>query len=427
MSDRIQVVNSPQEIADAARQLREVMQQQEISPQVVLDVFDQWADALDDRELREVPGVTFLRLWLRRGNLEPVVVRELGPGSLNGEWQQEGRAKLRAFPLGVVGHWPAGNVEIQPILSLTCALLGGNACLVRVPSRLVSITQRVMEKLRDVDQTRLLLDRIVMATFDHSRTDLHEAMAKVVDGAMIWGGAEAVSQVRGLPFPHWARVAVFGPRLSAAAMDAETWGNRAERSSWCRRIARDVWQFDQQACSSPQALFLERNHLERDHERGAECDPVKFAEDLKQAFQEENEHHPRRQIETALTSAICLARASWLLGDAANRALFPSSPDWTILLGTGADMPSPTQGRTLSVRVVDDLLKVIAKFDGTLQTLGLGVRDAHREQELAQAAGRNGVDRIVKLGRMHVFSSPWDGMELIRPMVRLVRHVGSQD
>jgi hypothetical protein len=33
----------------------------------------------------------------------------------------------------------------------------------------------------------------------------------------------------------------------------------------------------------------------------------------------------------------------------------------------------------------------------------------------------------VKLGRMHDFSSPWDGTELIRPMVRLVRHVRSQD
>jgi hypothetical protein len=201
-------------------------------------------------------------------------------------------------------------------------------------------------------------------------------------------------------------------------MDAETWQNRAERPSWCRRIARDVWQFDQQACSSPQALFLER---------GAGCDPDEFVEDLRQAFQEENRHHPRRQIEPALTSAICLARASWLLANVGNRALFPTSPDWTILLGTDAEMPTPTQGRTLSVLVVDDLLKVISKFDGSLQTLGLGVRDAQKEERLAQAAGRRGVDRIVKLGRMHVFGSPWDGTELIRPMVRLVRHVVSQD
>jgi acyl-CoA reductase-like NAD-dependent aldehyde dehydrogenase len=414
MSDLIQSMDSPQTIAGAARQLREIARQKAIAPQAVLEVFDQWAAALDDRGGHEAPGMTFLRLWLRRGNLEPVVLRELGANSLNGEWREDGRARLRAFPLGVVGHWPAGNVAIQPILSLTCALLGGNTCLVRVPSRLVSITRQVMDKLQEADRSGGLIERVAMISFDHARMDLHEAMAQAVDGAMIWGGADAVMQVRRLPFPHWARVLVFGPRVSAAIMDAETWGDRTERSSWCRRIARDVWQFDQQACSSPQTLFLER---------GAGCDPSEFVEDLRQAFQTENRQHPRRQIEPALTSAICLVRASWLLGNAGNRAVFPASPDWTILLGTGEEMPTPTQGRTLSVLVVDDLLKVISKFDGTLQTLGLGIRDVQKEEKLALAAGRHGVDRIVKLGRMHVFSSPWDGTELVRPMVRLVRHV----
>jgi len=418
MGDLIQAVDSPREITGAAQRLREIAQRKEIAPQAVLELFEQWAAALNDRELHDVPGVTFLRLWLRRGNLEPLLLRELGPSSLSGGWWEDGRARLRAFPLGVVGHWPAGNIEIQPILSLTCALLGGNCCLVRVPSGLVSVTRRVIEKLQEVDRNGLLSERICVISFDHSRMDLHESMAQAVDGAIVWGGAEAVSQVRRLQFPHWARVLVFGPRLSAAAMDATTWGDQKERSSWCRRIARDVWQFDQQACSSPQALFLER---------GAGGDPSEFVEHLREAFHQENQQHPRQEIETALTSAICLARASWLLDSVANRALFPVSPDWTILLGTGTQMPNPTQGRTLSVLVVDDLLQVISKFDGTLQTLGLGIGDAQREETLARAAGRNGVDRIVKLGRMHVFGSPWDGMELIRPMVRLVRHVPSQD
>jgi hypothetical protein len=417
MSDLIHAVDSPQEIACAARRLRETAQRELIPPQAVLEVFEQWSEALQAREF-EIPGLAFLRLWLRRGNLEPILLRELGPNALSGGWLDDGRAKLRTFPLGVVGHWPAGNIEIQPILSMTCALLGGNGCLVRVPSGLVEITRRVMDKLQEVDRSGSLTERIFMASFDHSRMNLHEAMAQAVDGAMIWGGAEAVSQVRGLAFPHWARVVVFGPRLSAAAMDAESWGDRAERSSWCRRIARDVWQFDQQACSSPQALFLER---------GAGCDPGEFVEDLRRAFQEENRHHPRLQIEPALTAAICLARASWLLDNVENSARFPASPDWTVLLGESEEMPNPTQGRTLNVLVVDDLVKVISRFDGALQTLGLGIRDAQREEMLAQAAGRSGVDRIVKLGRMHVFSSPWDGTELIRPMVRLVRHVQSQE
>jgi hypothetical protein len=410
----IHAAGSPQEITTAAGRLRVSVQAREITPQEVLEIFERWSNALNDRRLRELPGLPFLRLWLRRGNLEPLLLRELGPDSLPGGWSQEGRSRVRAFPLGVIGHWPAANIEIQPILSLTCALLGGNACLVRVPRSLVEVTRSLMAKLQEADREGLLIGRICMVSFDPERLDLQESMAQSVDGAMIWGGEDTVSQLRRLQFPYWARVMVFGPRISAAAMDAQTWGDASERTSWCRRIARDVWQFDQQACSSPQALFLER---------GNGCDPKEFVADLKVAFMEENRAHPRKQIEPSVTSAICLARASWLLRGNGNSAEFPASPDWTILLGSGSDLPAPTQGRTLHVLLVDDLLQVVSKFDPTLQTLGLGIREPHREEALARLAGQRGVDRVVKLGRMHVFGSPWDGMELIRPMVRLVRHV----
>ena len=127
-----------------------------------------------------------------------------------------------------------------------------------------------------------------------------------------------------------------------------------------------------------------------------------------------------------MTSAICLARASWLLGDITHAASFPATPDWTILLGSGTGIPKPAQGRTLNILLVDDLLDAISKFDGNVQTLGLAISDSGKEEALAKAAGRRGVDRIVKLGRMHVFGSPWDGVDLIRPMVRVVRHVPSR-
>ena len=128
-----------------------------------------------------------------------------------------------------------------------------------------------------------------------------------------------------------------------------------------------------------------------------------------------------------MTSAICQARASWLLNDPAHQAVFPSGPDWTLLFGTGLDLPQPTQGKTLTVLEVDNLADPISKFDGNVQTLGLGMADPEKERALALLAGRKGVDRIVKLGRMHVFFPPWDGVDLIRPMVRMVRHVGSTD
>jgi len=411
-------VISSAEIADAAARLRQVVFHEDISPNDVMIIFDSWARSLDARELDDVPGIVFLRMWLRRGTLEPIITRELGSNGLHGGWSEYGRAKCKAFPLGVVGHWPAGNVDIQPILSMTCALLGGNASLVRIPSGLVDLTQCLMEKLVQSDPGKVLTRRISMTTFEHGRQDLHEAMAKAVDGAMIWGGEEAVLQIRALPFPHWVRVAVFGPRISVAAMDVGAWGNPNERQSWCRRIARDVWQFDQQACSSPQVLFLER---------GTGQSTAQFLPFLRQAFETENVAHPRLTIPAALTSAIYQARASWLLKDTAHKAFFPKGPDWTLLVGSGSDLPQPIQGRTLIVLEVDNLFDTVLKFDGNVQTLGLGMADPEKERKLAWLAGKRGVDRIVKLGRMHVFVPPWDGVDLIRPMVRMVRHVSSTD
>jgi hypothetical protein len=418
MTELTHTVHSPAEISAAAAKLRQAVSETELSPNDVMTIFDSWAKSLDARELDDLPGIPFLRMWLRRGTLEPIITRELGANGLHGGWTEYGRAKCKAFPLGVVGHWPAGNVEIQPILSMTCGLLGGNAALVRIPTGLVDLTQRLMGKLVQSDPGELLTRRIFMAAFEHDRQDLQEAMAQVVDGAMIWGGEEAVLQIRALPFPHWTKVAVFGPRTSVAAMDAGAWGNHEEQKSWCLRMARDVWQFDQQACSSPQVLFLER---------GAGESTAQFLSCLQRAFEAENKAHPRQAIPAGLTSTICQARASWLLDDPAHRAVFPAGPDWTLLLGSGSDLSKPVQGKTLTVLEVDDLMEAVSKFDGNVQTLGLGMADAEKEKKLALLAGKRGVDRIVKLGRMHVFVPPWDGVDLIRPMVRMVRHVSSID
>ncbi len=418
MQDLIQSPQSPTEIAAAATAVRAALAEADLGLPEMLGVFESWAAALSARELDAVPGVAFLRIWLRRGTLEPIIARELGPNALAGGWEKDGRAQLRAFPLGIVGHWPAGNIEIQPILSLTCGLLGGNAALVRVPSGLVDVTRQLMTPLAKSAGGERLLRRIALLSFEHAREDLQGAMAQAVDGAMIWGGKEAVLNVRQLPFPSWAHLAVFGPRLSVAAMDAAAWSNAGQRDAWCQRIARDVWQFDQQACSSPQTLFLEKM-------TGSSTD--EFVAALKQAFITENRVHPRETIQSSLTSAICQTRAGWLLGDTGHRAFFPQGPDWTLLTGSGADIPAPTQGRTLTILEVDDLREPVAKFDGNVQTLGLAVADAAKEAELAMLAGRRGVDRVVKLGRMHVFIPPWDGVDLIRPMTHIVRHVPSTE
>ena len=86
MSDLIQVVNSPDEIARAAVRLREVAFNKHLSGCAVLELFERWSAALQGNGMESVPGTAFLRLWLRQGTLEPILERELGQETLNGGW-----------------------------------------------------------------------------------------------------------------------------------------------------------------------------------------------------------------------------------------------------------------------------------------------------------------------------------------------------
>ena len=84
-------------------------------------------------------------------------------------------------------------------------------------------------------------------------------------------------------------------------------------------------------------------------------------------------------------------------------------PDWTLLFGAGSDLPQPTQGKTLTVLEVDNLFEAVSKFDGVLQTLGLGMADPEKEKQ-ARDAGR--------AEEAWTESSSWDACMLLSPVGR---------
>ncbi len=411
-----------EDVRAAARALRAVLREEPPSVDALLDACDRWSRAIPASPAREVPGAVFLSLWLKRGSLEALMRREFGDDHLAGSWRCEGRARLRAHPVGLVGHWPAGNVEVQPLLSAVCALLGGNAALVRVPPALADAVDALLAPLAEADPDGRLARRLATVSFAGTDRRCHETMARHADGAMIWGGAEAVTAVRSLPFPHWTRLTIFGPRTSLAVMDREAWQDADARERWCTRLARDVWQFEQQACSSPQTLCVELR---------PEDDPQPLIDSLCAAFEREQERHPRAVLEPDRALATARTRAEHLLGDPRAGARFPAAPHWSILLHPGPEAgvaptrPRPAQGRILHVVQVREAADAAGLCDGDVQTVGLAFADPDAEARLVATAAARGVDRLVRLGAMHVFDSPWDGRDLVRPFTRIVRHTTS--
>lgn len=373
-------------------------------------------------------GLPFLKTWWRAPQLRSVLRHEFSEGSGLGPLDFREVFDERAWaPVGTVLHWPAANVPIQPFLSATGGILAGNRNIVRVPSALTGIVEAALAAAPVA--VNPVLERLLFITFAHDRHDLASACAVRSDAAMIWGGEEAVANVRSLPFPHWARLQVFGPRISAAMvlLDEQTLAQPAELQRLCRRIARETWQFDQQACSSPLALYLQVTQGAAAAFDGRENAERGFVRALAQAFEEEERAHPRRELDARTSVDIALARTSWLLDDQGGEALFPSGPAWSILYGGEVDrVPEPVHGKTLQVVSSDNLETVASRFDSSTQSVGVWIHDASLEASVARMALTRGVDRVVRLGLMHVFNTPWDGQELVRPLCRKVHFISTR-
>ena len=418
---KLTLLSDSDEILPLARRLRDGIAR-ETSLSTLIEKLASWGARLLASRACNVPGAAYLSMWLRRENLQRLLEADFGcavSGMLGipSAFPKEPMGNSSFIkPVGIVGHWTAGNVDLQAVLSGVCGLLGGNANLIRVPSDQRAHIEPLLACLAEDDSEGALSSRLAFISFPSDRVDLHEAMARHVDGAMIWGGDEAVRAVRALPFPSWARIAVFGPRYSLALMDALTWSNPATRKTWCDRLARDVWLYEQRACSSPQAIVLERGNE----------DPREFVRDLADSFRAQNKRVPRRLMEPADALTVLKARADWLLQAQDHTAQMSFAPDWTVLVGEGSALPQAAQHRTLVVTIVDRLEEFVASLDGVTQTMGVAVADAGREAALAQQAALRGVDRIVPIGQMHFFNSPWDGQMLVKGMTRTISYARSR-
>ncbi len=385
-----------------------------------------WGKALGV-ELGQDIGLPFLKTWWRAPQLRWVLQLEFGEHNTLGPLDfQEGVEERSWAPVGTVLHWPAANVPIQPLLSATTGLLAGNRNIVRVPSALIDFVETALAAAPS--DALPVLERLLFVAFSHERIDLAGVCAARSDAAMIWGGDEAVANVRRLPFPHWARLNVFGPRISSAMvlLDEQTLVRPAELQRLCRRVARETWQFDQQACSSPLALYLQVTAGAVTARGGREAAERVFVDALTQAFEEEDRAHPRHDLDSRTSVDIALVRTNWLLSDHGGKAVFPDGPAWSILYGGEVDRhPEPVQGKTLQIVSSDSLELAASRLDSSTQSIGVWIHDAAFEAKVTRQALARGVDRVVRLGLMHVFNTPWDGHELVRPLCRKVHFIST--
>lgn len=154
-------------------------------------------------------------------------------------------------PLGLIVHITPANAPLLPFFAIVESLLLGNINWLRPSSGDAGISVRLLNAFINCDPSGQLADFI--AVIPARRSELKQLMTHA-DGVSAWGSDSALDAIRkGLP--AGCRWIDWGHKISFAYLVPGAF-NRSDLEA----IADEVCRFDQQACTSPQIVFVDSDN-----------------------------------------------------------------------------------------------------------------------------------------------------------------------
>lgn len=344
--------------------------------------------------------------------LELKLKTELGLSSSDiGKAYPVGEVYTSIFPLGVIFHIAAGNMDGLPAFSIAEGLLTGNINILKLPQADNGLSTKIIGKLIEYEPD--LADYIYV--FDTPSTDIHAMtkMAEMADGIAVWGGDEAVAAVRRLA-PSGAKLIEWGHKLGFAYISGK-YGD-----SELQGLAEHIASTKQLLCNSCQVIYID---TESNSELNDFCD-----------------------IFLPFLEKAAAGNSAASIGGRAHRTLL----DYTDMLegfleGGTSKAQGLYRGKGCSLKVCsdselelspmlcnvlvkklprEDIVSVLRRKKGYLQTAGLLCAEKDRE-ELSGILARCGVTRITGLGQMSDFfaGEGHDGEYPLRRYVKVVNKV----
>lgn len=294
-------------------------------------------------------------------------------------------------PVGTVFHVPPANVPTLWAYPLALSLLAGNHNIVRVP---FSSPEVLIREFADLEGVQL-----VRYGHEQGPTDLYSSQC---DMRLIWGSDETIAAIRRSPLPAHAKEITFPERYSMSAIYAPAYLalDRGGRQALAERFSRDLFTYDQAACSSPRLLVWCGPGA---HEAVATFYPLlnAHAPDTGQVLAKEAFAY-RAIIDQPVSHYCPIGNALTVLSLDSLHGLCRAHCGGGLLYEYMTDD-------------LDDLHGFIERQDQTLTTFGF---DASRLREWARTAG--GIDRIVPIGEALTFNRIWDGYDLLHEFMRRV-------
>jgi hypothetical protein len=289
---------------------------------------------------------------------------------------------------------------VGAVLHIAHGLLTKNVNIVKLSSQDPLFPILFARSLAACDPSGILVQSLAMLHWKGGDAQVENILKQGCNAISVFGGEEAVASYRkGLP-PH-VTLLEHGPKVGVAIIGREALSGDLKDVS--RRLVHDAVMWDQNACSSPQLVYVEG-------------DANLLVEPLAEAFREKARELPIGDLDdderVEITKLREMAKIEEVRG--ISKAHYDAgSIDWTVVVRTSPEFETSPLNRTLILKSVSDLqdaIEVLRPYRYYLQSVGIELPKG-RLEAFANRLAELGGTRLTQVGRMSSgkLGSPHDG------------------
>ncbi len=283
----------------------------------------------------------------------------------------------KAYPLGVLFHIAAGNLDVLPIYSIVEGLLVGNINILKLPSVDGGLTVEILKKLCDIEPA--LKEYIYV--FEISSKDIESigTLIKLADAVVVWGGDEAISSIRKITPPN-TKIIEWGHKISFCYVTQKG----ATREN-LEGIAYNICLTNQVLCSSSQGIFYESDDLES---------AFQFCRSFAPILEKKSKEFNNITIEAKAQTKLILRTRKFEKINGEKIRIFKGL-NTSVVFENNNELTSSIQFRNPWVKQLkrEDIIQHLHKHKGHLQTVGLICAEEEWE-EIRNLLWRAGVVRV---------------------------------
>ncbi len=317
------------------------------------------------------------------------------------------------FPVGFLVQFLASNSPSLAVLSAFEGLLTGNINFIKLSKSSSDFTIRFFDEFFKDPVASSWKKLLIVAKVSSREKNILQKVLNEADGVVAWGGEESINEIRKMT-PSRARLIEWGHRISFSYLTQE----KLKDPTIYAQIAQDVFLFDQQACSSPQCLFIEDANFKQLEE---------FSRQLQKEFSKkatlEKLTSPSELESAEIARTVLVTKTESALHKEFTSVSEDANRNWRILIDMRPGLRASPLYRSIWLKPMkrSDLLATLRPLSQYLQSVGLGCK-RHELYELMQSFYKTGVTRIRPLGKMldSYAGEPHDGVSALTRYMKKV-------